>query len=121
MTVGTNAFAFDQYRNGVYTISGIAATGVTTGIRSFGFVIGSWAAVGLTATGLTAQLYGSNDATNYFALEASAHATDGLFGLITEPGPGFNNVVPLYYRWAIAGTEGTGSLTITAVMMSTFG
>src|ERR1700757_803595 len=120
MTVGTPAFSFDQYRNATYTISGIAATGTTPGIRSLGFVIGSWQATGLTATGLTATLYGSNDNVNFYALEATAHSTDGLFGLVTDPGPGFSNCVPLWYQWLIGGTFGSGSLVITATMMSTF-
>lgn len=122
-TVGTSAFHFDQYRNGIYTIRGIASTGTTLSIRSWGFVIGSWQATGLTATGLTAALQGSNDNTNFYNLNAAAATADGIYGLTAETATtqGTTNVVPLWYQWTIGGTFGAGSVTITAVLMSTFG
>jgi hypothetical protein len=126
-TVGTITGNGDNYRNYVYTISGLNATGTTPSMRSFGFVIGSWQVTGITANGLTAALYGSNDNTNFYAIQTSTAAVDGLYGLIagTQAAAAsdynYSNIVPLYYRFLMGGTEGSGSATITVALMSTFG
>lgn len=119
-TVGTAASAFDQYRNLNATISGIVATGTTPIVRSQGFAIGSWQATGLTATGLTAQLTGSNDGVHFYVIDASARSADGIYGLIASSST-YTNIVPVYFQWIIGGVFGSGSVTIVASMMSTFG
>lgn len=120
-TVGTVASAPDQYRNYIATISGIAGTGTTPIVRSQGFVIGSWQSFGLAATGLTAELYGSNDGVNFYAMPgASAEAADGVFPLIAQTSGG-TNIVPVWFMWTIGGTYVSGTLSIIATMMSTFG
>lgn len=119
--VGTPKFVYDSYRNGVYTITNINAVGNTPPIKALGFVIGSWQVVGLAGAGtsVTAQLVGSNDNVNFFPLIATATSTDGIVGLTTQT-TGTANIVPLYYSWLTAGTF-TGSFTIVAALMSTFG
>lgn len=121
-TQGTWAFNFDQYRNGIYKITGLTTVGDTTPpIRSLGFVIGSYQLTGFTAAGITATLYGSNDGVNFYADPFGAAANgDGIYGLIIQNSTS-TNCVPLYYQWLIGGTFTSGSGTIIAVVMSTFG
>lgn len=121
-TQGTWAFRFDQYRNGIYTITGLTTVGDTTpSIRSMGFVIGSFQLTGFTAAGITATLLGSNDNVNFYEpLGGAIGGGDGLYGLISQNSTS-NNCVPLWFAWSIGGTFTSGSGTITAVLMSTFG
>lgn len=120
-TQGTIAAGFDQYRNFVAKITGIVATGTTPIMRSQGFVIGSFQLTGFTASGLTATLIGSNDGVNFYEPLANAiGGSDGLYGLISQNSTSVN-AVPLYFAWTIGGTFTSGSGTIIAVLMSTFG
>ena len=126
-TVGKITGVSDNYRNYVYTITGINATGTTPSFRSQGFVIGSWQVTGITANGLTTQLAGSNDGSNFYALQTGVIAADGVYGMIAGTQAAavsdynFSNIVPLYFLFNIGGTEGSGSATITVALISTFG
>lgn len=122
MTVGTiTGLIFDQYRNGVFTITGINGVGLTPGFRNEGFTTGSWQTTGLAATGgFLAGLWGSNDGTNYYQLQG-ATGSDDFYPLTTQGNSSIgSNVVPLFYAWNVTGT-GTGSFEIIVTIMSTFG
>lgn len=120
--VGTvSGFVFDQYRNGICTITGINAAGNTPLIRTWGFVSGCWQTTGLAASGLTAGVWGSNDGVNIYALNPGT-TVDGVFALTTGgTGDGGANIIPLFYTWDITGTPLGPSATIIVTIMSTFG
>lgn len=113
--IGTATSTFDNYRNLVVTLSGLTlgSSNTSQAFRSQGFVIGSWTLQGsLTTPSVTLQ--GSNDGTNFFAIGTAVTAA-GIYTL-TNP----TNLVPIYYNFSL-GASGTGTATIIATMMSTFG
>lgn len=110
---GTITGSFDNYRNYNVTISNFNINANTTpSFRSRGFVIGSWTLSGSLTTP-SVQLQGSNDGVNFFNITSAILSAVGIQTLTTP-----TNMVPMFYQFT---ATGTGTATIVATLMSTFG